>query len=58
MGMTDCDYMTGCVTIAKRLDLPAVMVEVKHDSWCPMVGGAGGKPCEPDFYVYGRKVKL
>lgn len=57
MTQPTCDYMTGILKIAERLGIGAWQVEVAHDTWCPMVQGDGSKPCEPDFYVLGRKVK-
>ena len=29
---------------------------IEHDPWCPAVGGAGTRPCQPHFFLDGVRV--
>ncbi len=32
------------------------LLEVRHDDWCPRVGGDGHRPCRPEYWFQGRDV--
>jgi len=32
------------------------LLAVRHDAWCPRVGGDGHQPCRPEYWFQGRNV--
>ena len=53
-----CDYVDGVLVVAIEM-LPSRHVShltIEHDPWCPMLGGAGDRPCRPDFFLDGVRV--
>jgi hypothetical protein len=48
----ECQWAAELVLLAGWLGLPPgslSAIGVSHDSWCPIIGGSGEKPCQPEF---------
>jgi len=56
-----CGYVEGVLRLAALGLVPAGQLShltVVHDDWCPVLGGAGTKRCEPEFFLDGEQVTL
>src|SRR2546426_10968298 len=54
-----CDYLAGVWRLIALGLVPAGKLShltIEHDPWCPVLGGAGTKRCEPAFYLNGERV--
>jgi len=59
MANIDCPCVGEAERIVSRLGLERGAVsflDIRHDNWCPIVGGDGHAPCRPEYWLNGRNV--